>query len=439
MARPLRILIRDGWYHVFHRGTERREIFSEDRERRHFLDLIGELHDRYRFRIHAYSLMDNHYHGIVQTSDANLSAGMQWLHLSYAAWYNAGHQRVGPLWQGRFGSVPVENGAWAYQLSLYVHLNVVCVEELGLDKRAKRAESEGWKAPSAEEVTQRMKVLRGYRWSSYRGYAGYDKAADWLETGELLRRASRGRDEQSKRYREEVKNLLRKGAREGQEERLFDAVAIGSEAFRRKVQKIADGGTRETSGKRALRRRVEFEEVVLAVEEARGQNRTEFLCRRGDCGPALVMWLARRYCGMTLREIGEAMGGKDYAAVSDRIRRFERRLESDRSVKRGWRKAVRILNLDGVLPKSPFTRFVKEPLDWMRYLIVYVYENTYEAIRAIGRSAVAACGHDRRALSEVPTGRMRDLPEAGWTRPGVLLEHAAGWAYAHDLHCQGAS
>jgi len=82
------------------------------------------------------------------------------------------------------------------------------------------------------------------------------------------------------------------------------------------------------------------------LEEARGQNRTDFLCRRGDCGPALVMWLARRYCGMTLREIGEAMGGKDYAAVNDRFRRFERRLASDRSVKRGWQKAVRSLHLE---------------------------------------------------------------------------------------------
>jgi len=346
MARPLRILIEDGWYHVFHRGIEGRRVFREDRERRHLLELLGELHERYRFRIHAYSLMDSHYHAIVQTPDANLSAGMQWLHLSYAAWYNARHRRIGPLWAGRFGSVPVENGAWAYQLSLYVHLNVVCVEALGLGKRAKRAEREGWTTPSEQQITERLKRLREYRWSSYRRYGGYEKGMDWLETKDLLRRASRQQSEQSKKYREEIKRVLRKGGKESLDERLRDGVAIGAEAFCRKIKGIADGGGRETSGKRELRRRVEFEEVLQAVEQAREESREAFLTRHGDWGVALVMWLARRYCGMTLREVGERMGGRDYAAVSDRLRRFNRKLQSDRRVKQTARKAAQFLNLE---------------------------------------------------------------------------------------------
>jgi len=122
------ILLPDGGYHVFHRGTQRREIFLDDRDRAHFLELPGEVHERYRFRIHAFALMRTHYHAIVQTPDANLSAGMQWLHLSHAAWFNARHAAAGPFWQGRFRSVPVEDGAWAYALSLYVHLNPLNIE-----------------------------------------------------------------------------------------------------------------------------------------------------------------------------------------------------------------------------------------------------------------------------------------------------------------------
>ena len=125
MARPLRLNIADGWYHVFHRGTERCRIFADDRDRAHFLELLAEMHARYRIRIHGYVLMDSHYHDLLQTPDANLSEAMQWLHTSYAAWFNTRHQRVGPLWQGRFGAVPVENSAWAYELSLYIHLNPV--------------------------------------------------------------------------------------------------------------------------------------------------------------------------------------------------------------------------------------------------------------------------------------------------------------------------
>ena len=76
--------------------------------------------------------MGNHYHLILQTPDANLSQGMQWFQLSYSSWFNAGHRRVGPLFQGRFKSIPIENEAWAHELSFYVHLNPLRVARLSL-------------------------------------------------------------------------------------------------------------------------------------------------------------------------------------------------------------------------------------------------------------------------------------------------------------------
>lgn len=78
MARPLRIDVEDGWYHVYGRGIDRRNIFNDDRERLHFLELLALLVERYRIVVHAYALMSNHYHLILQTPEANLSAAMQW-------------------------------------------------------------------------------------------------------------------------------------------------------------------------------------------------------------------------------------------------------------------------------------------------------------------------------------------------------------------------
>ena len=72
MARPLRVNIPDGWYHCMNRGLERRAIFADDRDCRHFVDLLGEIVDRFRVRVHAYCLLGNHYHTIIQTPDANL-------------------------------------------------------------------------------------------------------------------------------------------------------------------------------------------------------------------------------------------------------------------------------------------------------------------------------------------------------------------------------
>ena len=108
MARPLRIDVEDGIYHVVTRGIDRNAIFRADGDRIHFIDLMAEAHQRFRLRFMAYVLMDNHVHLVVQTPDANLSRAMQWLKVSYSMWFNAKYHRVGPLFQGRFKSVLVD-------------------------------------------------------------------------------------------------------------------------------------------------------------------------------------------------------------------------------------------------------------------------------------------------------------------------------------------
>jgi hypothetical protein len=290
--------------------------------------------------------MANHWHGVLQTPEANLSAAMQWLHLSHAAWFNARHDRVGPLWQGRFRAIPIEDGVWAYEVSLYVHLNAVCTEEFGLGKRRKKVEAAGLRVPGKEQVTERLRKLREYRWSSYRSYGGYEKGPGWLETKTLLCRAARGKRSREEAYRSDAKALLAKGVDESKEERLRDAVAIGSERFVRQVKALARGGGREIAGKRQLRRRMKFEEVVRAVESLRGEAWAEIAGRRGDWGRALVMWAARHYCGLTLREIGARFDGLDYAAVSMALKRFEAKVAHNRQLQRQKKTLGAMLNVE---------------------------------------------------------------------------------------------
>ena len=120
----------------------------------------------------------------------------------------------------------------------------------------------------------------------------------------------------------------------------------GSEAFRDKIKRLASGGDREARWKRDLRRRVSLEDAIRAVEQIRGEKYEDFVHRRGDWGTPLAMWLARRCCGMTLREIGTALGGKDYAAVSDRLRRFEREIAASRKLKGACKDTMSSLNLE---------------------------------------------------------------------------------------------
>mgnify|MGYP003339649998 FL=1 len=88
MARPLRIDVAGGWYHVTARGIERRVIYRDDRDREHFLELVAEAVTRFGVVLHGFVLMDNHYHLVVETPTANLSAAMQWLNVSYSVWFN---------------------------------------------------------------------------------------------------------------------------------------------------------------------------------------------------------------------------------------------------------------------------------------------------------------------------------------------------------------
>jgi len=88
MARSLRIDVPNGWYHVLNRGIGRRQIFPRAEANSHFLELLGCLPSRFGVRVHAYVLMGNHYHLQLETPRANLSRAMQWLNLSYGAWFN---------------------------------------------------------------------------------------------------------------------------------------------------------------------------------------------------------------------------------------------------------------------------------------------------------------------------------------------------------------
>ena len=133
MSRDLRLQASDVLYHVGSRGVEKRPIFDcavRDRER--FLQLLAEVVRKFEWRVHAYCLMGNHFHLLVDTPNANLSDGMQSLKGQYAQWFNAVVGREGALFERRFWSRIALTEAYVLELSRYVVLNPV---RAGLTKR----------------------------------------------------------------------------------------------------------------------------------------------------------------------------------------------------------------------------------------------------------------------------------------------------------------
>jgi putative transposase len=125
MARPYRLLVPDGIYHVMSRGNRREAIFGGDGDRLLFLDLLRQVANRRGWLVHAYCLMTSHYHLVLQTPDADLSSGMQALNGEYAQWFNRCHGLVGHLFQGRFKGILVESDWHFLELYRYLALNPV--------------------------------------------------------------------------------------------------------------------------------------------------------------------------------------------------------------------------------------------------------------------------------------------------------------------------
>jgi len=108
MVRPLRLEFSGALYHVTSRGDRQEEIYEDDDDREKFLEILSSVVSDYNWRCHAYCLMSNHYHLIIETLDGNLSKGMRQLNGVFTQASNHRHQRCGHLFQGRYKAILID-------------------------------------------------------------------------------------------------------------------------------------------------------------------------------------------------------------------------------------------------------------------------------------------------------------------------------------------
>ncbi len=123
-----------GYYHIVNRGVEQRVIYLDSEDYVMFLEILCTGCQLYNVQLHAYVLMSNHYHLLIETKDENLSRFMKHLNASYAIYFNKKYKRSGHLWQGRFRSWFVTDEAYLYTLVGYIENNPVkakMVKQLG--------------------------------------------------------------------------------------------------------------------------------------------------------------------------------------------------------------------------------------------------------------------------------------------------------------------
>ena len=178
MARPIRLEFAGAIYHVTTRGDEGSDVFIDDQDRLQFLAVLSEVVSRTGWLVHAYVLMDNHYHLLIETPTGNLSRGMRQLNGVYTQRFNSAHGSGGRVFQGRFKAVLLEREPYLLELCRYIVLNPL-----------------------------RLKVVKNisrYRWSSYRATAGEVKLPAWLKTDWILNHFGRSSNVAQRKYAEYV-------------------------------------------------------------------------------------------------------------------------------------------------------------------------------------------------------------------------------------------
>lgn len=274
MARPLRLEFPGALYHVTSRGNARQDIVVDDRDRSQWLSFLAHVVDRFGWLCHAYCLMDNHYHLLIETPKPNLSLGMRQLNGRYTQTYNRRHDRVGHLFQGRFTAILVEKEAHLLELCRYVVLNPV---------RAKM-----------------VAHPRQWGWSSYRATVGDSTVPAWLTPDWMLSQFGQRVGPAREQYRTFVAEG-RGGPRPW--EQLTGQIYLGSEAF-----------VAEHQPNRVIR--------GIPRRQTQAQRPTLRMLFQRNEPPARLIHRAYRTYGYRLAEIANHLG-VHAATVSRRLKQAE--------------------------------------------------------------------------------------------------------------------
>jgi len=299
MARPLRIELPGGLYHVMSRGNERRAMVRDDADRQRRLDWLERTVETYGWRLHAFVLMANHEHLFVETPEPNLSAGMHLLNSSYTGYFNLRHRRAGHLFQGRFKAHLIEQEGYFTELSRYLHLNPI---------RARLVERpEQW------------------RWSSYAGYRRRRAALGWITYERVLGEFGGG-PEARRRYC----RFVRAGVANPPAcpwANAFGGLVVGSERFATWVRRLLGDRPPDTEVPQVgrLRARPSLDEIVAAVGEHFGCDPARWSpgTRSDAWDRATAAYLARRRFGYPMVAIARALGYRGHSSVRTAVSRVE--------------------------------------------------------------------------------------------------------------------
>lgn len=314
MARPLRIQYPGAVYHVTARGNERKPIVRDDKDRWLFIRVLEETVETYGILLHAWVLMDNHYHLLVETPESNLSMALRHLNGVYTQKFNRSHHRHGHLFQGRYKAILVHKDSYLKELCRYVVLNPV---RAGMVKHPKL-----WK------------------WSSYLATAGYETSPTWLTTQWLLGQFHKIKHKGQEFYRRFVQEGMKR--KESPLEKVSSQILLGAQGFEEQIRAKIKGKHHSEAPRHQQKLGLpRAAEILESVSKAYGISIEEMVVpvRRVNEGREAAIWALRQLGRLPLKEIAEKMKVK-YSAVSHAVARIKKRMREEESLERKIRNAV---------------------------------------------------------------------------------------------------
>lgn len=319
MARPLRIQFPGAYYHVMCRGNGKQLIFRSDHDRRKFTALLAESSQMYSVRLHAYVLMDNHYHIIVQTLKPNCADFMHRLNVYYAGWFNHRHDTCGHLFQGRYKAIVIDAENYLLEVSRYVHLNPVR------------------SAAATNDPQRQWHRASSYRWSSLSGYAQKARIQKFVYYDQILSMIG-GRRQYARFITEGIKSDVGNPFVD-----IKYGLLLGDEAFvaMMRAECIEEGSRQEQPSFRELVvENIEPRRVIECIATVYGADTKEILIYYGDSEiRGVTCELLYRYSGVTQTEIGRLLGGISYSGVSRLRTRLRGKLQTSQKTRMKYSEA----------------------------------------------------------------------------------------------------
>lgn len=310
MARPLRILFPDAWYHVMNRGRRGDLIFQDKGDYYTFISLVKDCVEMWNIRVVAYCLMGNHYHILLQTPDANLSRCMRHINGVYTQYFNRTHGLDGHLFRGRYKSILVDSDSYLLELLRYIHRNPL---EAGMVDR-----------------------LESYKWSSHKGYLSKSEIWNWLHKDYVLKIFSNKKNDALRRYRNFVRKEIPEEINRILGSKKWPSV-IGNERFVDWVKNTFFIQKRHVEVPESKALSPDFGKIKETVCRLYGVKEEDlFISRRGITNEPrnIAIFLVRHLKGSKLDEIGREFDIRKYSSVSTIIERTKQRAIKDRKFKK---------------------------------------------------------------------------------------------------------